>query len=163
MPIAPLPAFRISSWIYFKATLQWCLPDSVIQNQIFFYSLFYILYTSHCLLHYKILLSVSASPTRSWTIEGKKYILCISICLIAWRCARCHIGLLNPVAFGENSIHLHIDSFHSVSLSWIYFRKWPPSPCYVSDRMLGIPNECHNPYGRKLCFLNQNKVQFLLG
>lgn len=57
---------------------------------------------------------------------------------------RSHIGLLSPVEFlefDENFIHLHIDSFHSFSLSWIYFRKWPPSPCFVSAWTLRIENK----------------------
>lgn len=103
-----------------------------------------ILYASHCLLDCKILVCfcLPYQIMNTWRKElyfvhlytSHSMILCRGVTEVCW-------SQWNFLEFGENFIHLHIDSFHSVSFSWICFRKWPPSLCCVSTRMLGISNE----------------------
>lgn len=135
---------------HFGAMLQRCLPGSALQNQIFLYSLFMF----RTLL--KTLWSVSVCPTKSCTLEEKSCVSFTSKPLICYIVPRCHIGWLNPVellAFAENFIHLHADSFHSVSFSWIYLRKWPPTPALCQTYSWDTKWISHNSYVRKLSSL----------
>lgn len=131
--LGQLPTSLISSWVSLSNvsrpisdTESLRIPSRICHSELIFLVFpFYILYTSHCQLDCKIPFSISVFSTRSQRLEEQSCILFIyfSQCNIV---PRCHVDLLNPVEyleFGENLIHLYIDSFHSALFSWIYFKK----------------------------------------